>query len=174
MRTMRPGGSCSASSATATASRWSASAGASSPARWTGPLLRRRRQPAPDRTERLRLLRPGGERAERPLPEADAAPFAEFEADLLVDSDLPEAEPFVQHHAGMIGQGDRRNRLGKTLRLEHRQQGPVELRANTAALGAIGQVDSGLNAEPIGRPAPEGGGIGIAKDSIVAVARDQP
>src|SRR5437870_1960632 len=162
MRTTWRGGVCSASSATATGSRLSACASDSSPARSTGRLLLRVRQAGPDRTERLRLLWPGRERTKPALPKSDAAPFPELEADPFIGADLMKAEPLVQPHGGFIGQGDRGDRLGVTLTLEHRQKRAVEQGADAAPLRPVRDINCGLDAEPVGRPGAEGAGIGIA------------
>ena len=43
-----------------------------------------------------------------------------------------------------------------------------------AAVGAVGDIDGGLDAEAIGRSRPEGAGIGVAEDRLVLVAGDEP
>ena len=69
----------------------------------------------------------------------------------------------MQPHAGLVGQGDRGDRLGEALRFQHRQQRPVEQGADAAPWALVGDVDGGLDREAIGGPRPEGAGIGIAE-----------
>src|SRR5687767_2208894 len=173
MPTPTPAGSCWASSARATGSRSSACATASSPVRSTG-AGRAELPIAPQAGERPRLLGRLGPRRERPLPEADAAPFAELEADLAVKTGPGEAERLVKAHARVVGQGDGGDRLGEALRLEQRDQRRVEGAADAAALRALGEVDCGLDREAIGAAGAESRRIGVAEEAVALVAGDEP
>jgi hypothetical protein len=109
-----------------------------------------------------------GRRRERELPPAHVVPRAVLVADLAEGPDRPEPHCLVEADAGVVGQGDTRERRDVAEPAQLVEQADVQCAPGAPPALRLGQVDRRLDRPPVGGPRAVRRGVGVTDHDALA------